>query len=93
MSKKRPKTRRNARNEGSNMPQLSNTDRGRLMAQTGASTRTVDAWWRGEKVGPITRNALDKAAKRLRMIVPATAPNERKAMARDSQRPPPAAEA
>lgn len=40
------------------------------MAQTAASIRTIDSWWRGDRVKPVTRRALEQAAKRLRIMIP-----------------------
>lgn len=69
---------------------LSNVDRGRLMVQTAASLKTIDAWWRGDNVRPVTRHALEEAAKKLRLMVPhtrATEMFEEKQGKRESRRP------
>jgi hypothetical protein len=67
----RPRKRSRKAPEGAeNVLRLSSVDRGRLMAQTAASAATINAWWKGEGVKPITARALEQAARRLRILVP-----------------------
>lgn len=51
-------------------PLLSNEQKGRLMALTGVDVRTVERYWRGERVVPGYRRLLDGACRRLRLPLP-----------------------
>lgn len=51
-------------------PRLSNEQKGRFMAMTGADVRTIEKYWQGGRVMPMTRRALDGACRRLGLELP-----------------------
>jgi hypothetical protein len=50
--------------------QLTSEELGRLLIASGVPVTTIRKWWSGEDVKPVTRSALEQAARRTRLPVP-----------------------